>query len=68
MLNYVKQSVAENYQKLWYISLEALKNACDKNYNEKLFKYKEDSVIRYFKLDQDDNRNKMNQLINGKEL
>lgn len=66
ILNYVKQSVTENYKKLWYISLEALKHACEKNYNESLFKYKKDkndSVIRYFKLNQDINGNKMNQLM-----
>lgn len=66
ILNYVKQSVAENYRKLWYISLEALKCACDKNYNESLFKYKKDksdSVIRYFKSDQGKNGNEINQLM-----
>ena len=63
ILNYVKLSVAENYQKLWYISLEALKTACDKNYNGSLVRYEPDSVIRFFKLDQNENRIKMNQLM-----
>lgn len=63
VLNYVKQSVEENYHKLWYISLEALKTACDENYNESLFRYKPDSVIRFFKLNQSENQEIMNQLM-----
>ena len=40
-----------------------MKNACDRNYNESLFRYKRESVKCYFKLDQDDNRIIMNQLL-----
>lgn len=63
ILNYVRQSVAENYQKLWYISLEALKTACDSTYNRSLVRYKPDSIIRFFKLAQVENQNIMNQLM-----
>ena len=63
ILSYVKQSIPENYQTLWYISLEALKTACDENYNQSLVRYKPDSIIRFFKLSQFENQEIMNTLM-----
>lgn len=49
--NFVKRSLNEDYAKLWYISLEALKTACDLDYKntESLISYKPDSVKKFYK-------------------